>query len=134
MNDHSTDPALRALFRAAAEHGRHHAAPLPVADVVARGRRSHRRRVALAAAGVTTVMALGALTAVVLVPGRTGPALPATSPSTGSATSSAPGPTPDPTTSRPGPGAQETQSAPPNPPTSTPGTTAPAAGSTAPRR
>ncbi|MFF5785832.1 hypothetical protein ACFY8P_12820 [Streptomyces sp. NPDC012693] len=114
MRDDIDDPCLRSLFRAAADHGRRHATPLPVAQVVERGRRSHRRRVALALVSASAVAALGVVTAVGLVPEPSGPVLPATSPSA---------PLPGPTTSPPpGPLPTETDPGRTSPP-STPGTT-----------
>lgn len=105
MNEHS-DPSLRALFRAAADHGSREAATLPVAQVVERGRRAHRRRLALGTATAGVVAVLGLATAASLVPGpAAGPALPATSPSV-------PGPGPSPS-ARPGPPPRETEDATP---------------------
>ncbi|MER5307464.1 hypothetical protein ABT034_06700 [Streptomyces sp. NPDC002773] len=113
MHDDIDDPSLRNLFRAAADHGRRHAAPLPVAQVVERGRRSHRRRVTLALVTASAVAALGVVTAVGLVPADPGPTLPATSPSP---------PQPGSTTTPPGPRPTETEADRSFPPT-TPGTT-----------
>ncbi|MFZ4298605.1 hypothetical protein ACOZE3_11930 [Streptomyces cinereoruber] len=103
MNEHS-DPSLRALFRAAAEHGSREAATLPVARVVERGRRAHRRRLALGTATAGVVAVLGLATAVSLAPGPAGPALPATSPSDllPRETASTAPPTPDSTTTTEG--------------------------------
>ncbi|WP_432062783.1 hypothetical protein [Streptomyces sp. S1] len=113
MNDHS-DPSLRALFRAAADHGSREATTLPVAQVVARGRRAHRRRLALATATAGVTAVLGVATAATLAPGPAGPVPPATSPSV-----PLPGPS---STDLPGPPPRETEGAtPPNPGSTTEG-------------
>ncbi|MEU2084108.1 hypothetical protein ABZ569_19845 [Streptomyces albus] len=77
----SQDP-LRSLFQQAAEAGRRQAVPAPPSDITARGRRAHRRHVALVvAAGLA--LAGGGIAAATLLPGEPDPAVPATTPSPG---------------------------------------------------
>ncbi|MFF1506705.1 hypothetical protein [Streptomyces sp. NPDC058326] len=109
MRDDIDDPSLRALFRAAADHGRRQATPPPVERVVERGRRSRRRHVALAVVTASAVAALGVATAATLVPERPGPVMPATSPST---------PQPGPSSTLPGPEPRETAQTTTSPPPS----------------
>ncbi|MEU2116303.1 hypothetical protein ABZ567_11715 [Streptomyces sp. NPDC016459] len=113
MRDDIDDPSLRSLFRAAADHGRRHATPLPVAQVVERGRRSHRRRTALGVVTASAVAALGMVTALGLGPEAPGPVMPATSPS---------GPQPGPTAGPAWPLPTQTEAGSTPPPTTT-GTT-----------
>ncbi|MEW1902589.1 hypothetical protein [Streptomyces sp. NPDC086147] len=129
MND-PTDPSLRALFRAAADHGSREATTLPVAQVVERGRRAHRRRLALATVTAGVVAVLGVATAASLAPGPADPVLPATSPSVpppGPSPTHRPEPLPQGTenSTPPGPGSATTESLRTRPPTTSSRTTTP---------
>lgn len=79
MTEHH-DP-LRSLFQQTADYGRARADAAPAAHITERGKRSHRRRVAVAAVGTCLVLAGGSAAAAVLLPQRPAPVAPATSPS-----------------------------------------------------
>ncbi|WP_432110686.1 hypothetical protein [Streptomyces sp. YPW6] len=76
----SQDP-LRSLFREAGEFGQALTAPEPASSVTRRGMRAQRRRMAGVAVGVCLVVGGGGAVAVGLLPVRTEPVAPATSPS-----------------------------------------------------
>ncbi|MFF3327164.1 hypothetical protein [Streptomyces sp. NPDC002889] len=76
----SHDP-LRSLFQQAADAGRANATTAPLAHVVERGKRAHRRRIAALTAGACLVLACGGAATAMLLPGERPSIAPATSPS-----------------------------------------------------
>ncbi|MFF9853393.1 hypothetical protein [Streptomyces litmocidini] len=79
MNE-SRDP-LKSLFEEAAAAGRARASYASAGEISARGRRVHRRRLAVLAVGACLVVGGGGAALVTLLPGPSQPVVPATSPS-----------------------------------------------------
>ncbi|MGW7307600.1 hypothetical protein ACWGI1_18730 [Streptomyces sp. NPDC054835] len=79
-HDASQDP-LKALFEQAAAAGRSRATYAPAGEISARGRRVHRHRVAVLAAGACLVVGAGGVGLGAALSGPSRPVAPATSPS-----------------------------------------------------
>ncbi|MFH9959658.1 hypothetical protein ACH4OX_36390 [Streptomyces roseolus] len=119
--DPSHDP-LKSLFEEVAAAGRAQASYASAGEISARGRRAHRRRLAVLAVSACLVVGGGGATLVTLLPGPSRPVVPATSPSMSGpapASTTATFPTPIDTFSA------VTTSPPPSPPTSTSATVPP---------
>ncbi|MFB6633423.1 hypothetical protein ACFCWY_26390 [Streptomyces sp. NPDC056362] len=84
MNE-SHDP-LKSLFEEAAAAGRARASYAPATEITARGRRAHRRRLAVLAASACLVVGGAGAGLAALVNGPSQPVLPATTPSVGGPT------------------------------------------------
>ncbi|MFI1717623.1 hypothetical protein [Streptomyces litmocidini] len=115
--DPSRDP-LKSLFEEAAAAGRARASYASAGEISARGRRVHRRRLAVLAVGACLVVGGGGAALVTLLPGPSQPVAPATSPSVS-------GPTPASTTATlPSPSGTSSSGVTTSPPPPTPPSTA----------